>query len=206
MKILRQGAEAIIYSETLDGEAVIVKERTRKRYRIRQIDDRLRLTRMRQEMKLMRDARGVGIMTPKIVSSDEGTCRIFFEDVRGELVKDAVSKKSAGSKIFLKIGEGLGKMHSHGIIHGDLTTSNMILRGGDVYFIDFGLGRFSRRVEDMATDLSVLAESLNASHHRAFPATWRSLMRGYASQNKSHAQVESRMEKIEGRARYRKRD
>ena len=104
MKILRQGAEAVIYSDVLDGVDVIVKERIPKRYRIKQIDDRLRLARMRQEMKLIRDARGIGVMTPKIISSDESSCKIFLEELSGDLVKDAVSRKKFDWNIFFEMG------------------------------------------------------------------------------------------------------
>lgn len=202
MRILKQGAEATIYSDEIDGEEVVVKERAPKRYRLKQIDERLRLARMRQEMKLIRDARGIGVMTPRIVSSDEKTCRIMFEEIDGVQVKDAVSRRNFDKKIFFRIGEGLGRMHSHGIIHGDLTTSNMILSGGDVYFIDFGLGKFSRRVEDMATDLIVLIESIRASHIRILEPARSGVLSGYKSQSKAYDAVVSRMRKIEGRRRY----
>lgn len=205
MKVLKQGAEAIIYSEKIDGEEFLVKERVRKRYRLEQIDGRLRTERTRQEMKLMREARANGVLTPKIVSSDEASCKIVMEKVDGTLMKDFISKSGSPGKVCRLIGSNVGKLHSAGIVHGDLTTSNMILRDKKIVFIDFGLGSFSKRIEDMATDLGVLRESLEATHSKAAKACWRNIAAGYRSENKDSKAVFERMDKQESRARYRDR-
>lgn len=203
MKILKRGAEAVIYSEDIDGQKFLVKERVRKKYRLAQIDERLRRERMRQEMKLMREARGHGILTPAIVASDESSYKIVMEQIDGTVLKTFLEKPKSPEKTCLEVGKKIGKMHSAGIIHGDLTTSNMILSDGKIFFIDFGLGQFSKRIEDMATDLSVLIKALRATHHKIHLKCWRSILRGYRSQNKKYPEVLRRLEKIEGRARYR---
>lgn len=202
MKILKQGAEAVIYRDNFEGQKVLVKERAEKRYRLKQIDDRLRSSRMRQEMKLMREARGHGIMTPRIISSDEKSAKILMEEISGDLAKDVLGKSK---KIPFDIGSEIGRLHSAGIIHGDLTTSNMIASGGKIFFIDFGLGGFSKRIEDMATDLAVLRESITATHHMISKRCWAEIWRGYKSQNAKWAEVSQRMHEIESRARYRDR-
>jgi len=202
MKVLKRGAEATIYETTFDGQEVLVKERTAKRYRIPQIDAVLRSNRTRQELKLMREARGHGVMTPRVIDSDEVLSVITMEKVKGTVMKDFLSKSPARTSIFRKVGEGIGKMHSAGIIHGDLTTSNMMVSGKDVFFIDFGLGRFSRRVEDMATDLSVLQEALRASHHKISARCWGMAESGYKKSNPRWREVFERMSKIESRGRY----
>lgn len=205
MQIIKQGAEALIYSDTIDGQKVLVKERIKKRYRISTIDQRLRATRTRQEMKLMREARSNGVMTPKIISSDEKSYKIFMEDINGELVKDFLEGKNNFEKVCLEIGREVGKLHSAGIIHGDLTTSNMMISRGKVFFIDFGLGQFSKRTEDMATDLSVLRETLQATHNKVEKKCWKIIARGYAEENKKHDEVFKRLEELESRGRYRDR-
>ncbi len=205
MKILKQGAEAIIYSEEIDGQKFLVKERVKKRYRLEQIDEKLRRERTRQEMKLMREARGHGVLTPKIISSDEGSHKIVMEEIDGTVLKDFLEKKKNLAKVCFAAGANIGKLHSAGIIHGDLTTSNMILRGDKIYFVDFGLGQFSKRIEDMATDLSVLAEALLATHSKISGGCWKSISRGYASENRKSAEVFVRMREIESRARYKDR-
>ena len=63
------------------------------------------------------------------------------------------------------IGQCIAKLHNGGVIHGDLTTSNILLKknldeynlsANDLYFIDFGLSTISNSVEDKAVDLFVL--------------------------------------------------
>lgn len=60
------------------------------------------------------------------------------------------------------IANSVAEMHSKGVIHGDLTTSNMMIRVNandeiaDLYLIDFGLSQFSNKIEDKAVDLYVL--------------------------------------------------
>jgi len=205
MRILKRGAEAVIYSEEVDGQKFLVKERVKKRYRLAQIDERLRGQRTRQEMRLMTAARGYGILTPKIISSDEASHKIVMEEVHGTVMKDFLKSKKSFEKTCFILGANIGNLHSAGIIHGDLTTSNLIVSGAKIYFIDFGLGQFSKRIEDMATDLSVLQETLVATHNKISGKCWGSIRRGYASENARHAEVFGRMEKIESRARYRER-
>lgn len=205
MKVLKRGAEATIYESVFEGQDVVVKERSAKRYRIPQIDAVLRSNRTRQEIKLMREARGHGVMTPRIVHSDEVLSVITMEKIDGPTMKDFLSKKAAKTDVCRRLGREIGKMHAAGIIHGDLTTSNVILKGKDVFFIDFGLGKFSKRVEDMATDLGVLREALTAGNHGTSAALWKSVASGYRKSNPMWAEVMRRMDKIDSRGRYKQR-
>lgn len=202
MKILKQGAEAIIYEDEFDGQRVLVKERVKKRYRIPQIDDKLRKTRTKQEIKLMRESRGIGILTPRVISSDDNSAKILMEKIDGTLMKDFLNSSKIFAKISFKLGEEIGKMHSVGIIHGDLTTSNMILSDGKIFFIDFGLGYFSKRIEDMATDLNVMIESLQATHNKIAGSFWKNFIQGYKSINNQSDKVFSQLEKLKKRGRY----
>ena len=204
MKVLKQGAEAIIYSDRLDGEKVLVKERVKKNYRVEQIDTKLRKERTRQELKLMREARGHGVLTPKIISSDESSYKIIMEPLDGKLVKDFLNGSRSFEKVCFDIGKNIGKLHNVGIIHGDLTTSNMIISDGKVYLIDFGLGQFSNRIEDMAIDLTVLLEALRATHNKISDKCWRSIVKGYRPANGKSHDVMVRACEIEHRGRYKK--
>jgi Kae1-associated kinase Bud32 len=201
-RILKQGAEAIIYLDKIDRQEVLVKERVKKKYRLEQIDQKLRRERTRQEIKLMRESRGIGVLTPKVISSDENTSKIVMEKIGGVLVKDFLKSKSNYQKICRQIGEQIGKLHSVGIIHGDLTTSNMIVVDNTIYFLDFGLGSFSKRIEDMATDLSVLQEALKATHNKIYKDAWNKVIAGYKKEKPLGNNVLKVLGEIESRGRY----
>lgn len=205
MEVVRRGAEAILYLGTFEGQKVLVKERTRKSYRIPEIDSRLRKQRIRGEVKLITEARKCGVMTPQIFHVDENEFKIFMEFVEGIRIKEFLNEPGKVEDICREIGRSIGKLHSHDIIHGDLTTSNMILKGGKVYFIDFGLGEFSKRIEDKAVDLNLLYEALRSTHYKILDTCWNEILIGYSEEYGKSEEVLRQIKEIEKRARYAKR-
>ena len=194
-KIIAQGAEAVIRKENNE----IVKERLSKGYRIKEIDDSLRKKRTRLEAKLIREARRAGVATPQIM--EESVFSIKMDFIDGDRIKELVSRKNFKT-IAKKIGESVALMHTYNIIHGDLTTSNMIQKGESVYFIDFGLGFFSGRVEDKATDLHVLKEAIQATHFDIAGKFWPAVTKAYANNYTDSEKVIKALAKIEKRGRY----
>jgi len=83
-----------------------------------------------------------------------------------------------------------------------LTTSNIILKDDQIYFIDFGLGFFSRRIEDQGMDLNLLFEALKSTHFKILSLCWENIVKGYKQEYKYAEQVLKRVEEIEARARY----
>jgi Kae1-associated kinase Bud32 len=207
MKVVYRGAEAILYLDEVEGQKVLVKERIKKVYRIPQIDENLRKLRTRKEVKLLTEARKVGVATPKILRVDEKNHKIFMEFVEGKRIKEILNEadEETVAKICLKIGEAIGKLHAHGIVHGDLTTSNMILKDGEIYFIDFGLGEFSSRIEDQGVDLNLLYEALRSTHFKILDFCWKKIVEGYKKEYPKAKEVLERVKEIEKRARYMKR-
>jgi len=207
MKILHQGAESKIYSDEIDGQKVLVKDRIKKNYRLNQIDDKIRKERTREEIKLLTEARKNGVPTPKIISADEKDNKIIMEFIDGERIKEYLQKvnEKEVEKVSLEIGKLIGKLHSSGIIHGDLTTSNMILKGDQIYFIDFGLGSFSTRIENQGVDLNLLKQALKSTHFKILKTSWFNILKGYRQEYKKAEEVIRRIEKIEKRARYMER-
>jgi len=204
MRILYKGAESLIYLDRFEGETVIVKERLKKSYRIEQIDEKLRKYRTRMEVKLLTEARKVGVCTPRIVFVNEKEGKIYMEYIDGIRVKELLEtgEKEVVKKVCLKIGSYVGKLHSAGIIHGDLTTSNMILKDDKLYFIDFGLGEFSSRIEDQGVDLNLLQEALRATHFKLLKFCWSNIVKGYKKEYRLADKVLERVVEIEKRARY----
>lgn len=209
MEIIARGAEAIIYMDKWEDQCVLVKERIKKNYRIGQIDEKLRKERTSHEVKLLTDARTIGVSTPQILHVDKKGHKIMMEFVAGERIKEFLghANREDIEEICQKIGSAIGKLHSANIIHGDLTTSNMIFQSktGKIYFIDFGLGGYSRRVEDKGVDLKLLHDAIKAAHYKILKLCWRNILIGYGKEYKDVDEVIKKIDEIRGRARYAKR-
>ena len=202
MKIIKRGAEAVLYIE----DNKLVKERIKKSYRISQIDEKLRRERTRKEVKLMTEARRAGIDVPRIISVNENNHKIVMEFIDGKRLKELLNETKERERIAGKLGNIVGMMHKGGIVHGDLTTSNMIFKDDKIFLIDFGLGEFSNRIENMGTDLEVLKEAFKSTHFRYLNVLWESFIKGYRQTNTNWEKVLDSLEDIEKRGRYVKRD
>jgi Kae1-associated kinase Bud32 len=204
MEVIYRGAEAIIYTSKLEGEKVLIKERIKKDYRISQLDEKLRKIRTRHEVRLLRRARECGVPTPKILMVDEKKFKIIMEFISGKRIKELLNyaNKKTIKKVCYLIGKNIGKLHSNGIVHGDLTTSNMILKNRNIYFIDFGLGGFSNRIEDFGIDLNLLYEALKSTHFKILKLCWENIVKGYKEEFPNAKKVLEKVEEIEKRARY----
>jgi len=203
MKIIKRGAEAVLYLD----DSQLVKERIKKNYRLTEIDEKLRKLRTRKEAKLLNEAKRVGVETPKIFSIDENGFKIIMEFIDGKRLKEFLNETNDKNrkKVAEEIGKTTGLLHKNGIIHGDLTTSNMILKDDKIFFIDFGLGEFSSRIEDLATDLSVLKEAFKSTHFKYLDLLWESFIKGYKQTNDNFNKVLDTLNDIEKRGRYVKR-
>lgn len=194
MKILQQGAEAILY---LDGNKVI-KDRIKKNYRLKEIDEKLRKFRTKREAKILEKA---DINVPKVLKLDLDNKKIEMEFIKGKLLKDCLDDLKNRNEVCKQIGEEIAKLHNQDIIHGDITTSNLILKDDKVYFIDFGLGFFSNKFEDKAVDLHLLKQALESKHYKHFKESFENVLKGY-KKSKDYKEVLDRLEKVEKRGRY----
>ena len=105
-------------------------------------------------------------------------------------------------EICREIGKAIARMHEADLIHGDLTTSNILLEGGKLYFIDFGLGFYSKKIEDKAVDLLVFKKTYEATHCN-LPEGWGMILEGYLKEYGAAGKaIAGQIEKIEQRARY----
>ena len=189
---IAHGAEAILYK---DGDKVI-KERVSKPYRIPEIDLKLRRERTRSEAKIIRTLERFGVSIPAVLKEDSKQMILELEFLAGEKVRDYLERTS-DFKICKKIGEQVEKMHDAGIAHGDLTTSNLILKQNKIYLIDFGLSEFSNKAEDKAVDLHLFKECLVSKHNGIWERCWQEFLKGY--KNKTAI---ARLKAVEARGRY----
>ena len=203
--ILYKGAEAeIILSKYMDRD-VINKKRIPKNYRIKEIDNNLIFSRTKEESKLISEARACGVSVPIIYDVDLVNGIISMQYLKGKRIKDILNNISEKERhdICIKIGKSIANLHNNNLIHGDITTSNMILFEDKIYFIDFGLGKKDIEVESKGVDLHVLMEAFESTHSK-FPKCFDYVMDGYKQNYKKDIkQVIKKIEDIVRRGRYR---
>ncbi len=194
MRMISHGAEAKIYRT----DAEIIKERESKDYRHPEIDNRLRKSRTRREAKVLQTLKDAGFPCPSLIEMDDSKMHLKMELIKGKVLRDVLNTDHR--KFGREIGEKIAFMHSKDVIHGDLTTSNMIL-DGEIYFIDFGLSFFSKKIEDKAVDLHLLRQSLESKHYEVNKECFDEVLEGYKKKYKDHKKVISRFREVELRGR-----
>ncbi|MCD6530332.1 Kae1-associated serine/threonine protein kinase [Candidatus Bathyarchaeota archaeon] len=204
--LLKRGAEAELYLDTWYGRKVVVKRRIRKGYRIRELDEEIRSTRTSHEAAMMHKAKECGVSTPIIFLVDLTDKSIMMEYIEGVRLKDVLDSlpKEERRRILIEVGRMIGAMHKRGLIHGDLTTSNMILDEGRIYFIDFGLSEVSEELEDKGVDLHLMKRALESTHHLHSDEYFSEILLGYSEVvgEDEARKVLSKIEEIAKRGRY----
>ena len=191
-----QGAEATV---TIEADRV-VKRRLPRSYRHPRLDERLRRERTREEARLTSEARRAGVPTPVVFDVDVREATLVFERVGDDDLREGLTAERVRD-----VGRHLATCHEVGFVHGDPTTRNVRVTGGEgdeagrTYLIDFGLGYYTDDVEDYAMDLHVFAQSLAGTADDPAPlldaaeATYRTVGDGA---------VVDHLREIEGRGRY----
>ncbi len=203
MTLLKKGAEANLYLGEWYGMKAVYKVRVRKGYRIPQLDKRIREERTAREASMLHEVKLLGVPTPSVYSVDIRSKTIVLEFIEGIRMKEALEFRGPKALPLFEIGECVGRMHSNGIIHGDLTTSNiMLMEGGGIALMDFGLSFRSSDEEDMGTDLLILKRALGSLHHERARAVLEKIMKGYRSIIEFADDVVEKMLEVERRGRY----
>ncbi|VVB83130.1 KEOPS complex subunit Bud32 [uncultured archaeon] len=216
-KIVAQGAEAII--ELKDN--LIIKNRIPKSYRLKELDEKIRKQRTKAEKKLLEKAcKIINAPNPFPLEEFDKIKMPFIEGKKLAEILDSLPL-SKQKEICRIIGKEISKLHNEDIIHGDLTTSNMILvdkknpknsfplgqAGGKennnfkIFFIDFGLGYISPKIEDKAVDLHLLKQALEAKHFKNWEILFNEIKKGYGDYKESKKVLE-RLIAVERRGRY----
>jgi TP53 regulating kinase-like protein len=155
----------------------------------------------------MHEAKKAGVPTPMIFLVDLKNASITMEFVEGKQVKQVLGGVSKREKqeLCVRIGELIGKMHKHGVIHGDLTTSNMILSGeGKIFLVDFGLGEKNTELEARGVDLHLMKRALQSTHYQIASECFEHVLRGYraVAGAEDAKNVLEKIKEIERRGRY----
>jgi TP53 regulating kinase-like protein len=205
--LLKKGAEASLFLANWHGRKVIVKARFPKRYRPAELDEKIRSYRTAHEPQLMHEAKKAGVPTPTIFLVDMKNASITMEFVEGKQVKQVLphASRKERQKLCVSVGVLIGKMHKRGVVHGDLTTSNMILSGeGKIFLVDFGLGEKNTEVEARGVDLHLMKRALQSTHYKFAEECFKHVLKGYSQivGGEDAGKVFEKIREIERRGRY----
>jgi TP53 regulating kinase-like protein len=205
--LFKKGAEASLYLADWHQRRVIIKMRIPKKYRSPVLDEQIRSYRTVHEPQLIHEAKEAGVPTPLIYMVNVPESSITMEYIEGQQVKQLLNKvpKVKRHDICVKIGESIAQLHSHSLIHGDLTTSNMILnQKGKLFFVDFGLGEKNGELEAQGVDLHLLKRALQSTHYLFWEDCFQSVLCGYTSVLgvELAEKVYEKIREIEKRGRY----
>jgi TP53 regulating kinase-like protein len=205
--LVKKGAEASLYLAHWHGRKVMMKKRLPKKYRLLELDEQIKTYRTTHEPQLIHEAKKAGVSTPTIFLVDIKNATIIMEFIEGKQVKQLLSEVSKSERqcLCFRIGELIGRLHKCGIVHGDLTTSNMILNSeGEIFFVDFGLGEKSKELEARGVDLHLMKRALQSTHFRFAKECFDTVIEGYSKVlgSETAKNVLDKIKEIERRGRY----
>lgn len=188
MKKIAHGAEAIIYIDKILNKDVCIKKRCSKNYRNKILDKKIIKLRNKEESIILNKVKSIGLNTPYI-----------YYISKNIIIMDFLKNEKTHFKKLKEIGENIAKLHNKNIIHGDLNLINIIIYKDKIYFIDFGLGYFSLKIEDKATDLLVFKKTLKSL--KKTESFWEKIKEGYLHKT-NNKKIIKQIEVIEKRGRY----
>jgi len=174
-EMVKQGAEAKMYTGNFLGQEVMVKERFSKKYRHPVLDTQLTKDRHKAEVRALLKCKQIGVKVPTMYLADNLTTTIVMENIvdsvtARDFINNMLKEKNETqlSKLAVLIGEAVAKMHASGVIHGDITTSNIMVVSDTIsihlVMIDFGLSFQEGVAEDKGVDLYVLERAFLSTH------------------------------------------
>ncbi|KAI9207549.1 kinase-like domain-containing protein [Polychytrium aggregatum] len=190
------------------GGDAIVKERFKKSYRHPLLDERLTSRRVTQEARCLLRCKKAGIDTPTLLMLDVENALIYMEYIDGPSLRDHLNELLRSHGDYNDIATGLGSilasMHDLDIIHGDLTTSNILVRRSSqsLVLIDFGLGYVSGMTEDKAVDLYVLERAFLSTHPNT-EKLFQGVLDAYGKNSKDSKATLKKLEEVRRRGRKR---
>jgi len=180
-------------------------------YRHPTLNKKLTRQRLGMEVKGMMKARKLGIRTPTVLLVDTETNSIIMDRVEGITVKDWLRKgkytEEELGRVLSAIGTQVAAMHDGSLVHGDLTTSNIIIREPslELTFIDFGLSFNTvaqNGPEDKGVDLYVMERAfLNA--HADKPGLFDKALEAYSQKTNQWKSTFKRYSEVRMRGRKR---
>jgi Kae1-associated kinase Bud32 len=209
-KFLSRGAESTLYKVNFMGHNAILKYRNKKLYRIEELDKKIRRKRTYTETNLLFEASKHGLNVPKVLYSNIKENTIIIEYIKGNLFREMLIHKILNEieirEISRKIGEMIGTLHNIDIVHGDLTTANIIVskKNGvlEPYLIDFGLGETKKDNEAKAEDIDIFYRVLDSTHPKEKDIIFGSFIDSYTKNIEDSSDIIRRFKRIRRMGRY----
>lgn len=206
--LIAKGAEAeLVRIQDWYVSDTLMKHRIPKMYRIASLDSQIREQRTRSEAEIIHKAKVLGVTCPMIYQVDRESTSLYIEYVRGSILRMVLESLASEQRdrTFRSIGMMIAKLHEGGIVHGDLTTSNLVLKpSGNVCLIDFGLSEHSLEIEKHGVDIHLLKHMLISTHYRLADSCFSSFIEGYSVVRGEDCvrAVLAKLQEIEKRGRY----
>ncbi|GAB4311907.1 MAG: hypothetical protein Kow0069_12390 [Promethearchaeota archaeon] len=205
-EVFRKGAEATLFVVRWRGRKALLKARLPKSYRHPRLDRSIRASRTAREARALVNAKRLGVPTPQVFDVDLEDAELLTSFVEGPTLRDVVDgwKAARVETCFRGLGATVAKLHGAGMVHGDLTTSNVIVRrAGGVALVDFGLSTNTSSDEDRAVELHLLKRVLCSTHQRVWKVAYRAFLGGYAERmDAAVEELDRRVTGVESRGRY----
>ena len=203
-RILSIGAESVLLIARLNNYKIILKFRRMKPYMDPELAKSLAILRTIKESKIIAIINKNGIPSPHILFSLPNAGLIGMEYLEGNTLKEALEQELVDPRTAGRTaGEIIGRVHSIGIVHGDPTTSNYIIKNNNYYLIDYGLSDFSDKFEDRAVDIHLFKRAALATHAKYADILVESFLEGYrAALGEAADRVIERASKLELMGRY----
>ena len=204
--ILALGAESVIFKTQRWNQSFALKWRKTKPYLLEEIDSLLRKTRTSKECRTLTIARELGVRTPAVYSVDLNNYSILMDFIEGTQFKLLVEKLTQKQLVNLcqKFGQSIAQLHQGGVVHGDPTTSNVIVdQQSRLWLIDFGLSEMNATIEMKGVDLHLIRRALETTHWDKQELMLNATIEGYIdTMGKESEDALSRMNEIRERGRY----
>ncbi|MHA2037631.1 MAG: KEOPS complex kinase/ATPase Bud32 [Promethearchaeota archaeon] len=209
-KLIHKGAEASLFYGHWFGRKVIFKHRIPKEYRLEELDKKIRSERTLNEGKALIKVKNYGLSVPQIYEIDAHNSILIMKYIDGKKLKYILEglSKNKKEKYLKKIGQYIAILHENGHIHGDITTSNIIItEEEEIFLIDFGLHEYSETIEDKSVDLHLFKRVLISTHGNDFEFCFNAFLEGYRSEYENISKTEcnqiiKNINAIESRGRY----
>lgn len=213
-KLIRKGAEASLFQGKWFDKEVLFKYRMPKKYRIEEIDRQIRTSRTLNEARALIKVKNYGINVPQVYEIDANNATIIMKYIDGEKLKDILNNLSEEKKhiYFNRIGKYIAILHKNGHIHGDITTSNILItKNEEIFLIDFGLHEYSDAIEDKSVDLHLFKRVLISSHGEDSEYCFTTFLDGYIAEYGEEGENEANqiiknISVVETRGRYVKKE